>query len=413
MLQLWFIANSLLWPFNIEISGLRLGLNVILLTLVGAVWIGKRWINNDISVAKYSVKVLVGFFIFLTFSYLVAINGTCTDKFQKFILTAPVLFFLIFVGLEVGWRATDNDWLKLQKAAPWILLVAFAGFIVEMLYPAGFPYQAGYRYQGKLSGLFSEPSAVAFSLFPSIAVLLVAESKKLRRTGMLALFFLLILSRSSTLIALAVCWFLYYQVLHGSIGRSVRYVIGGTIVLVLLAMTNYDFLMAPTVDRFAGVLAGHDETNNISSLVYLQGWQDAWSNLQRTNGLGLGFNMMGCNPLPVSVARDILDKSFRIELNSEDGSVIFGKLVSEAGVIGVIFFISITWWWIRLENEIHRRRGVASTFVVRIQTALIFSFVASSLVRSSGYFSGGLLLMVVAIVAGVKWRRDHIVRITE
>ena len=413
MLQLWFIANTILWPFNIEISGLRLGLNVILLTLVGAVWIGKRWINNDISVAKYSVKVLVGLFIFLTFSYLVAINGTCTDKFQKFILTAPVLFFLIFVGLEVGWRATDNDWLKLQKAAPWILLVAFAGFIVEMLYPAGFPYQAGYRYQGKLSGLFSEPSAVAFSLFPSIAVLLVAESKKLRRTGMLALFFLLILSRSSTLIALAVCWFLYYQLLHGSIGRSVRYVIGVTIVLVFLAMTNYESVLAPTVDRLAGVLSGHDETDNISSLVYLQGWQDAWSNFQRTNGLGLGFNMMGCNPLPVSVARDILDKSFRIELNSEDGSVIFGKLVSEAGVIGVIFFISITWWWIRLENEIHRRRGVASTFVVRIQTALIFSFVASSLVRSSGYFSGGLLLMVVAIVAGVKWRRDHIVRMFE
>jgi len=403
MLQLWFVANTLLWPFNVELLGYKLGLNVAVLALAGIFWFARRR-----KVTRFTVSALLVMLVFLLASYLAARTGICTDKLLKFEVTAPVLFFLVLFGLEVGWQASEEDWLKLQRIAPWILLAAFAGFMVEAIYPAGFPHQVIYRAGGKLSGLFSEPSHVAFSLFPCLAILLVAEKKQLRQAGMWALFLLLIFSRSSTLIGLAVSWILFYKFILGSAGRSARYGLGVAIVIALAATVNYDLFLKPTVDRAAGIMAMHHETKNPSSLVYLQGWQDAWINLERTNGLGLGFNMMGCDPLPDSDARYMIDKLYGIELNSEDGSTMFGKLVSETGVAGILFFILLIGWWFRLEKEIQKSRESMKLFMIKIPAALIFSFLASAFIRSAGYFSGGLLLMVIAVPAAVKWRKTHI-----
>lgn len=405
MLQLWFIANSLLWPFNIELAGMKLGLNVIVLTLVGAVWIGKKP-----RIAGYSAKVLLGFFIFLLFSYLAAITGTCTDKFHKFIFTAPLLFFLVLVGLEVGWRASDNDWLKLQKISIWVLLTAFAGFIIEVLLPASFPQQERYRLEGKLSGLFNEPSFVAYSLFPIVAILLVAESKPLRRKGALALLGLVFLSRSTTLMGLIMAWILYRLFVQRKLWHALFIALCLLFAVGLGVVVNYDLLVAPTVERVVGVTSVY-ETKNISSLVYVQGWQDAWTNLLRTNGLGLGFNMMGCTPFPDVPTRDIL-ATFNLELNAEDGSFLFGKIVSEAGVIGILFIIAIICWWFRIEKNIRKYSSGAESTILSIQTTLMFSFVATSFLRSAGYFNGSILLLVVAVAATVKWQKARITRLS-
>jgi len=407
MLQLWFVANTLLWPFNVELLGYKLGLNVAVLALAGIFWFARRP-----KVTRFTLSVLIAFLLFLLASYLAAQAGVCTDKFMKFEVTSAVLFFLVLFGLEVGWQASEEGWLKLQRIAPWILLAAFAGFMVEAIYPADFPNQVIYRAEGKLSGLFSEPSHVAFSLFPCLAILLAAEKKRSRQVGMWALFLLLIFSRSSTLFGLAVCWILFYKFILGSVGRSIRYGIGVSIVIALASMANSDLFLKPTVNRVAGILAGQHETKNLSSLVYLQGWQDAWINLRRTNGMGLGFNMMGCAPLPDSDARYMIDKLYGTELNAEDGSIVFGKLVSETGVAGILFFILLIGWWFCLEKEIQKNSESMKLFVIKIPAALIFSFIASAFIRSAGYFSGGLLLMVVAVPAAVKWRKTHIARVS-
>jgi hypothetical protein len=404
MLRLWFIVNTLLWPFNIETGRLKLWLNVIVLTIVGATWIGQK-LTVRLTVSGYSAKVLLGLFTFLSFSFLVAISGPCTDKLEKLVITAPILFFLIFVSLEVGSRATDDDWLKLQKAATWVLAVAFVGFIVEALLPASFPNQAAYRSVGQLSGLFSEPSHVSFSLFPVVAILLVAESKKLRRNGLIALCGLVLLSRSSTLFALIAAWFLYRLFMHRRLGRNLFIGLGLSIVVGLAILVNYDLFVAPTLARIGGVIA-LEEAENVSSLVYLQGWQDVWANVLRTKGLGLGFNMMGCNPLPDVPARTILANVYDLELNSEDGAMIFAKLVSEAGVIGILFFLGIIWWLVRIEADIRSCSPGKATAAISIQSALIFSFVAIFLIRSTGYFSGSVLLLAVAVAGSVKWRKN-------
>lgn len=402
MLQIWFVANSLFGDIKFSVGGFGLGLNVVTLALVGAVWLGKKG-----GVSNFTAKVLLVLLGYMVFSYCIAATGLCEDKFLKSIITAPILLFLIFLGFEIGWKANNDDWLKLQKTVSLILLVAFLAFMVEMLLPDSFTSQARYRMEGKYSGLYSEPSHVAYSLFPCVVILLMAESKQFRRKGMLALFGLILFSRSSTLIGLTVAWLLYNLFTQGKFRKSALLILGMVSLFTLGSIANYDYFLGPIIARATGVLAGGD-SENLSSLVYVQGWQDAWANLLRTNGLGLGFNMMGCTPLPVVPIRDILGADQ--VLNTEDGSFLFSKLVSEAGVIGILFTITIVRLWLKSEKAIHNELGRVKYSAIMVQSALIFSFIVTIFLRSASYFGGGILICVVAVAGAAKWHKESRVR---
>jgi len=402
MLQLWFVANTLLWPLFIDVGGFQLGLNVIVLGLAGTVWLA---MNRKI--AATSAKALLVLLAYLIFSLAVAVTGPCNDKFLKSVITLPILMVLVLIGLEAGRRASESDWLNLQKAAVWTLVAAFSAFILEMALPSWFPLQAGYLVQGKFSGLYREPSHVAFSLFPCVAVLLVAESKKARRSGILALLGLLVFSRSSTLVALIAAWVLYRLLIQRRLGHAVLSALGIGTVILLGSAINYDALVAPIASRIVGV-ASSSETENISSLVYVQGWQDASENFARTDGLGLGFNMMGCHPLPDVLARKALALVGLEELNAADGSFLFGKMVSEAGAAGILFYIAVIWWWIRLEKRISLYGKNTDRLAATTQAVLIFCFVASSFIRSGSYFSGGFLICLAAVSGASKRWQNHL-----
>jgi len=400
MLQLWFVANTVLWPLTIMLGTFHLGLNVVVLILVGAVWLGMKR-----RVAVISIFVTAAFFAYLVFSSLTAVTGPCTDVFSKLMITGPILMFLILIGTEIGRNSQSYDWIKLQKTAVWCLLLAFFAFFVEMALPSHFPLQGTYRAIGEYSGLFSEPSLVAFSLFPCIAVLLVAEDRKTRRSGMLAVLGLLVFSKSSTLLAFIVVWILYRLFIHGRIRQAGLLILGFASLIALASVINYDALIAPTVDRTVGIFASN-ETDNLSSLVYVQGWQDGWANLVRTHGLGLGFNMMGCHPLPDVPIRAVLALEGLEDLNATDGSFLFGKVVSEAGIFGIMFYLAVIWWWVRLEKKIRVTEDTTRRFIASTQAALIFCFVATSFIRSAGYFGGGMLLWIVAVSGASKPQRE-------
>ena len=402
MLQLWFFANTVVWPLSIDVAGMHLQANVVLLIFAGAFVLWKQP-----KIASSTGKISLLLFAFILASLLVAISGPCNDKFEKSVITAPILLALVFTGLETGRRATRRDWLGLTKAATAAIVAAFAVFLLEFLAPKWFPTTARYRVTGRLSGIFQEPSVVAFSLFPCVAVLLVSESRKMRRIGIWALVGLILISRSSTLIALIAAWVLYRLAIQRKLRQAVLLIAAIAVLIGLVTVTSYDALLAPTVDRIAGLALG-DQTQNISSLVYLQGWQDAWSNLIRTHGLGLGFNMMGCHPLPDVPTRTLLTIGGMGELNAENGSFQFSKIVSETGILGIMFYAVIVWWWIRLEKKIRILPDNADRRVKATQAALMFCFIVSSFIRGVGYFDGGLFLWLIAMSSPSQWQADHL-----
>ena len=207
MLQLWFVCNTLLWDMHLQLSTLQLSLGVVVLLLAGVVWI----IMLGGAITIRSAKALLALFVFTIFSFIVATLGVCNDHLSKAILTLPILFFLVLVGLEVGSRSGTDDWLRLQRTASWCLIVALSALVLEIVVPSWFPHRES-GVIGRLAGLFLEPSHVAFSLFPCIALLMSADNKKMRRSGTVAIIGLLLLSRSSTLITLFLAFIVYRSI---------------------------------------------------------------------------------------------------------------------------------------------------------------------------------------------------------
>lgn len=390
MLQIWLVANTIFWTFGVKIAGITLSVNVIILGIFGVAWL---WTSGKFTVA--SLRFLGAFVVLTTMSSLIMIEGPCTTGKLKSILTFPVLAAMIFMGIEVGVRAELGDWLKLQKTAMWAIAATLVSLVIEVLWPGWFPSKSAYQSRGLYSGFFKEPSHVAVGMFPCIAVLLVSKDRKMRRNGLIAIACLLILSRSSTLIIFIAAWIVYRAVIAGKLRSAVLLVVAlGLIAGFGFTLSNLKVL-APTVTRVSGIMQVNTGSN-ISSMTYVRGWQDLWANVVRTHGLGLGLNMMGCAPIPDVAATRVLTLWGLGDLNAEDGSFLFSKVVSELGIIGIAFYILTIWWWIRKLRTTKLHHDAMSDSVAAIQNAMIFCFLIQSFVRSAGYFGGGLLLFVVS-----------------
>ena len=148
------------------------------------------------------------------------------------------------------------------------------------------------------------------------------------------------ISSSSTLVTLTFFWIIYCLYNNGN--HKLIILILFSIFFTFTLVSDFEILKSSAFgSRLVGVLFERSETNNISSLVYMQGWDDAITNIIRTNGIGLGFNMMGCDPLPLVGYRDTLinlDPEL-VGLNAQDGSFLVSKFISEFGVIGILIII--------------------------------------------------------------------------
>jgi len=405
MLQLWFAVNTLLWPINIHIGDNAIGLNTVVLISVGMFWIGLRR-----KISKLTIYTSIYLTLFMISSLVSALIGPCEDKLFKFLLSAPLMFALICIGLEIGKQASPEDWLKMRQTALWILVIAASFIVIEFIVPNLFsPDKAAYHKEGKYAGLYPEPSLAAFSLFPCVVLLLSAPYKKYHRQGVFALFFLLLFSRSSKLLMMIFCYVLYRLFFADKIKQVIRYSLVTAGIVTIAFYVNYDLLLAPTVKRIIGITQTTDQ--HLSSFVYVKGWQDAWENMIRTKGLGLGFNMMGCTPLPDVSLRNLLQQPGISDLNNEDGSFLFSKIVSETGLIGICFFVLVVWSWIVYERKIRKLADTDALNIASVHTTFMFSFVITSLVRSTGYFQGGGLLWVTAAVAAYSWHKCCVVKL--
>lgn len=393
--------------------GIKIGESVLSLNVVLLIPIGLFWMLRRFRISKTTLIISSVFFLVLLLSFGVAQIGPCEDKFLKALMSAPLLTILLKIGLEIGARAKPEEWQKLRPTAFRIIIVAFIFILAEILFPQLFsPYKINYQNELKYSGIFYEPSHVAISLFPCIVILLSSNENKYNLKGIFSLLILFIVSRSSTLVMLTLCYIVYRLVLLRKMKQSLKYLSIIAITTVIAVTFNYELLIEPTVDRAEDVTAlitdGAGLSNkNFSSMIYYKGWQDALANTARTHGLGLGFNMMGCSPLPDTTLRTILSAPGRMDLNNEDGSFLLSKLMSEFGLFGLVFFLWVVFYWIRY--EIKSKTWAAHTLgdVSTMHNAFMFSFVVSSLLRSVGYFQGGFLLWATAAAGAALWRKKQ------
>ncbi|QYA24391.1 hypothetical protein G3I01_02325 [Gramella sp. MT6] len=142
-----------------------------------------------------------------------------------------------------------------------------------------------------------------------------------------------------------------------------------------------------------------EEASNITTLVYLQGWEDAYLALIETNGLGLGFQNMGT--LEPGKYGKMIYQILGEYKNREDAGFLAAKIVGEFGLIGVGFILYYLHLMIRSSVTLFRfmkRRDYSSNLTIDIFAhSIIITFFLELFLRGYGYFSPGVFLFFVAL----------------
>jgi hypothetical protein len=371
-------------------AGSSMGPHVLLLLMLGALmlWQGARAPAPGWTLAASAVLLLhFAFALFLT---------PCQDSFGKSVASEVVLIPLIWA---LGLLAASHDGRPVDATLRQVLVLVVVSVMIEKAYLV----LASKSEYLRPSGIFSEPSHLALSMAPVLAALIVSGRRRNQRYGWLGTLILYALSASATLFVVVAICLLFVTLAKPSAqgrGRTVLRVLAvGTLSVVLVAVSPYRDAF---VERILG-LGDVSLSANMSSLIYLHGWESALGNFDATSGFGLGINRMGCFPRPETSATDILEFFDLGDSNYNDGSFTFSKLLSEFGVLAIVWQLAVLVFMFRAI----RRMRAADPQQYTWHAFLLGGVVVMSLgafIRGTGYFSGPFLLGLWAMFQLVRVR---------
>lgn len=150
---------------------------------------------------------------------------------------------------------------------------------------------------------------------------------------------------------------------------------------------------------FVARLDFNPDTQNLSTLVYRQGWELVGDAMQRTSGWGVGFQQLGYAPFR-SPSADVLYSILRDDANTRDGGFLLAKIVSEFGLVGwlmALAYLGVSSRAALLARRMAQRRAVTPPAQVAFAWCVICSFAVDMFVRDVGYFAGSVLLFLSSL----------------
>ncbi len=232
---------------------------------------------------------------------------------------------------------------------------------------------------------FTEPSHFAGVLLPVIAFLAVTGSGWRRWAWILTAFALGYLLENLSIVVGSV-------VVAVACLAATRLAVFGAIAILILPFLDLTYFL----DRIEFDPAA---TTNLSSLVYIQGWELIRAGLSDTYGWGLGFQQLGFTFLDAPTSDLIYRLNGGSDLNLREGSFGLAKLVSELGIFGLA--IVLCHGFLAGKALLGLRRvaiaGDRRPFVEILAMCSIYTFVIDMYVRGTGYFSGPAFLAVTSV----------------
>ena len=242
----------------------------------------------------------------------------------------------------------------------------------------------------KSVGLYIEPSHLAIYIMPFFVYAFLCGMNK---------FFLLLcvsivafLGYSSTFFVIV---FLTLSVIYSSHIKSFVWYGFIALIIILVVLSNNILMQyfAPTIDRSFGVLDSNYaiDSQSLSSLVWLNGWSQAFETFKATLGIGLGFNSMGEGEFQYigKYSFYLLTGSGNV-LNYNDGSFLASKIISEFGILGVLLIMNtVIRCWRSIKSYIAYTKDFQSHTDISIhaqRAAGAISLFVLLFVRGMGYF---------------------------
>lgn len=196
----------------------------------------------------------------------------------------------------------------------------------------------------------------------------------------------------------------------GSFLFSMRFkpiVFWSILLLGMLFLVFVYYLVLPHFEYFSSRLnfSGYE---NLTTLVFFQGWGMAWINLIDTHGIGLGFQMLGEPGTAYPHFTDRIMELTSREFNTSDGGLLAAKLIAEMGLLGVvlvaIYFVLVL-RFMTLGNAWHNNADALPAAEHRdskkrlMLLGFMIGFFVEVFLRGYGYFSPGVFFLVTILYA--------------
>lgn len=381
-LVIWLLV--VVAPMPLLSAGSSMGPHVLLLLVLGALHLlsGRRVSNPGWLIAA-SMLLLLHFSagLFLT---------PCEDSLGKSVASQAILLPLVW---SMALLASDRDGKPVDRTLRAVLVLVVLSVLIEKIYLVATSASVFLR----PSGIYGEPSHLALSIAPVLAALLASAGWKNKLYGGGGTLVLYALSASATLFVLVFICLLFVMMGKPAVRHGVKSLMR---VMAVVLLSGLLVMASPYRDAFVERILGLGDVSlsaNMSSLIYLHGWESALGNFDSSGGFGLGINRMGCEPRPVTSVTDILEFFDLGDSNYNDGSFTFSKILSEFGILGMLWQLGIL---VFLIGRVRRLRAQAGQDLT-LNSFLLASVVVLSLgafIRGTGYFSGPFLIGIWAML---------------
>lgn len=358
----------------------------------------------DASSMRFGLFVTLGFFVFIAFvvglSFKINYNIFLVNLLVVLIISmffvastliSPEKNFYRYFGSVFGLLFLSITSMLLYRAAIKIQLELFnkvLSFCLFLLIAVGyfalFFLKTGYL-DNKSMILFDEPSHYGVALLPLIFNVMLASDSVIKKIIVITLCFTLaILLQSLTLlVGLSIALIIILSKISRRMG------------LLLLPLIVSIFYLNGSILYFTDRLDFSGDSLNLSVLVFLSGWEVAYSSLIETYGFGLGFQQLGVNNEVGEYQFIIMSLLDGQKLNSFDGGSLAPKLIAELGVLGLFCVVVYVFIFARLFKKlILNKNNEYSCFYFQ---SVFLAFSIELFVRGFGYFSVGSLLFLSSL----------------
>lgn len=312
------------------------------------------------------LKIMIA--ILIVHSLLAVIFLSSWSNFYRILYSMSAAIVMLITAKNFILTINDVNEKLLDKYISWLVYIHIIYIALTLVYLIS---------GGQFKIFFAEMSHFAISIAPLITYFTYKHSLKnnYKLVVGIILFLLLIqlINKNMTMLVLT----LFILILVGSF----RVFIILIIFLVIYALFNKGIDLSYYTSR----LFFNQNTNNMSTLVLLSGWERAALNFINTNGLGVGVNLLGIEGDKGAIQEAILLRSGHYK-NLNDGGSIASKLIAEFGIIGIILnvFYIISWFIIFYNIKCKKNKNNTKLIFFKI---VFLSYFIELYVRGLSYFT--------------------------
>ncbi|WP_318447942.1 hypothetical protein [Photobacterium leiognathi] len=172
--------------------------------------------------------------------------------------------------------------------------------------------------------------------------------------------------------------------------RLLNLIIGLTIFISLVAL-----LEPSSLTYYKERIILSPDSDNLSVLVLLQGWENAILTLKDNSFFGAGFQQFGVGTA-LGSASDKIHELIGIYLNLYDGGSLAPKLIGEFGILGVGAVIYYCFIFILSVNKIKSIDRNSNRIIIFSYCSIIGVFI-DFFIRGTGYFSPSVYMFIISM----------------